>query len=85
MWRAREDEADRYCGPLFFTLWKSDVLPADCLGRGEMDRYKMEKKNMKHMREEDRFGFRVDDSSLLSDVKKCVLWHALLITQVPVA
>lgn len=34
---------------------------------------KWKKKNMKHMREEDRFGFRVDDSSLLSDVKKCVL------------
>lgn len=62
MWRAREDKADRNCGPLFFTLWNSDVLPGDYLGRGEMDWYKMEKKNG----EKDRFDFRVDDSGILS-------------------
>lgn len=44
MRRAREDGADRYCGLLFFTLWNSDVLAGDCLGRGEMDGYKMGKK-----------------------------------------
>lgn len=78
MWRVREDETDRYCGPLFFTLWNSNVLPGDCLGRGEMDRYKTEK-NMKHMREENRFGFRVDDSRH-AEMKTCVLWHTFLIT-----
>lgn len=66
MWKEKEDEADRYCGPLSFLLWNSDVLPGDCLGRGEMDGYKIEKKNMKYMTEADRFGSRVDDSSLLS-------------------
>lgn len=66
MWRARADEADRYCRPLFFTLWNSDVLPGDWFGRGEMDGNKMGKENMKHARGEHRLGFRVDDSSFLS-------------------
>lgn len=65
MWRARE-ETDRYCRPLFFTLWNSDVLPGDWFGRGEMDGNKMGGKNMKHARGEHRLGFRVDDSSFLS-------------------
>lgn len=80
MWRAREEEADRYCRPLFFTLWNSDVLPGDWFGRGEMDGNKMGGGGWNTQGENTDWASEwMIQAFRHAEMKTCVLWQALFI------